>query len=67
MRTMIIMDMRDANNKALGYDRDRSYATAMSRKQAVSMMPWACKVIGVCGAWLGFETIDDYTTWTNQK
>lgn len=38
-----------------------------SRKTAKKMMPWASKIVKVDGGYMGFESIDDYRTWKNQK
>lgn len=30
-------------------------------------MPWASKVVAVVGGYTGFESLDDYELWRNQK
>lgn len=35
-------------------------------EEAIELMPWACKIVEVCGGYKGFESIDDYVTWSNQ-
>ncbi len=39
----------------------------VSRKTAVGCMPWAAKVVKVCGGYKGFASISDYETWVKQK
>lgn len=38
-----------------------------SRAAAVKSMPWAAKVVKVCGGYKGFESAADYETWKRQK
>lgn len=38
-----------------------------SRAAAVKAMPWAAKIVKVCGGYMGFESIADYETWKRQK
>ena len=38
-----------------------------SRAAAVKAMPWAAKVVKVCGGYMGFESLSDYETWKRQK
>jgi hypothetical protein len=38
-----------------------------TRAAAVKQMPWATKVVKVCGGYMGFESISDYETWKRQK
>lgn len=38
-----------------------------NRKTAIKEMPWANKVVKVCGGYKGFESINDYKIWKNQK
>jgi hypothetical protein len=33
---------------------------ALTRAQAIKEMPWACKIVRVCGGYKGFESIEDY-------
>ena len=37
------------------------------RYQAIKLMPWASKIVKVCGGYMGWESIDDYNTWKKQK
>lgn len=39
----------------------------VTRKEAVKQMPWAAKIVHVCGGYMGFESIYDYEVWKNQK
>lgn len=39
----------------------------VTRAQAKRLMPWASKIVKVDGGYMGFESIDDYETWRNQK
>lgn len=41
--------------------------TARNAEEAEDMMPWACIIVDVDGGWMGFESRDDYETWSNQK
>ena len=38
-----------------------------SRRAAARAMPWASKIAKVVGGYKGFESIEDYRTWRNQK
>ena len=38
-----------------------------NRKKAVEEMPYASKVVAVVGGYMGFESLDDYRIWNNQK
>lgn len=38
-----------------------------TRKTAVKQMPWAAKVVKVEAGYMGFESIDDWQTWSRQK
>jgi hypothetical protein len=45
---------------------------ASNYNQAKKLMPWASRIAKVCGqnnkiAYKGFESIDDYKIWKNQK
>lgn len=37
------------------------------RSKAKKAMPWACKIVAVCGGYTGFESWTDYEIWKNQK
>lgn len=37
------------------------------RAEAKKEMPWATKIVKVCGGYKGFESINDYEIWRNQK
>ena len=39
----------------------------LTRARAVDEMSGMCKVVKVCGGYIGFETWDDYQIWKNQK
>ena len=39
----------------------------LTRARAVDEMSGTCKVVKVCGGYIGFETWDDYQIWKNQK
>jgi hypothetical protein len=41
--------------------------TSYWRKKAIDAMPWASKVVAVVGGYTGFESLDDYELWRNQK
>ena len=38
-----------------------------NRKKAIDEMPYASKVVAVVGGYIGFESLDDYEIWKNQK
>jgi hypothetical protein len=38
-----------------------------SRYMAKKAMPWAARVVKVCGGYLGFESESDYQIWRRQK
>lgn len=38
-----------------------------SRAAAVKAMPWAARIVKVCGGYMGFESLSDYETWMRQK
>jgi len=38
-----------------------------SRKSTVKEMHWADKIVKTVGGYMGFESIQDYKTWKNQK
>ena len=38
-----------------------------NRKKAINEMPYASKIIAVCGGYMGFESYTDYELWKNQK
>ena len=38
-----------------------------SRKTAFDAMPYASKLVAVCGGYIGFESSDGYAIWKNQK
>lgn len=38
-----------------------------NRKRAINEMPYASKIIAVCGGYKGFESWTDYEIWKNQK
>ena len=38
-----------------------------NRKKAIEEMPYASKVVAVVGGYMGFESLDDYRIWNNQK
>ena len=40
---------------------------AKSKKGALTLCPWACKVVKVEGGYMCFESIVDYKIWKNQK
>ncbi len=33
---------------------------ALTREQAIKEMPWAFKIVKVCGGYKGYESIEDY-------
>ena len=37
------------------------------RAEAVEEMDWACKIVKVCGGYMGFETWEDFEIWKKQK
>jgi hypothetical protein len=39
----------------------------VTRKRAVTAMPWAVKIVKVDGGYKGFESLSDYNTWRKQK
>lgn len=39
----------------------------VTRKQAVAAMPWAAKIVKVEGGYMGFESVNDYNTWSKQS
>jgi hypothetical protein len=43
------------------------FIVCLSRREAQNAMPWAIKIAKVDGGYMGFESIDDYITWKNQK
>ena len=38
-----------------------------TRKTAVKLATWACKIIKIEGGYMAFESWDDYKIWKNQK
>lgn len=38
-----------------------------NRKRAIDEMPYASKIVAVCGGYMGFESLTDYEIWKNQK
>ena len=40
---------------------------APSLEIAEGLMLWAAIVVEVDGGWIGFESVDDYNQWENQK
>lgn len=41
--------------------------SSKNRKRAINEMPWASKIVAVCGGYKGFESWTDYKIWINQK
>lgn len=39
----------------------------VTKRKALTEMPWAAIVIKVEGGYMGFESVADYKTWKNQK
>lgn len=37
------------------------------RKKAIDAMPWASKVLAVCGGYWGWESEIDYFLWTRHR
>lgn len=42
-------------------------AEVKTRKAAEGRMPWAAKIVKVEGGYKGFESVEDYRIWKNQK
>lgn len=40
---------------------------ARTKKEAESMIPWACVIVRVEGGYRGWESQDEYEIWKNQK
>ena len=38
-----------------------------TRKHAKELMPWATVIVKVEGGYKGFESVEDYNVWKNQK
>ena len=38
-----------------------------TRKEALALAPWACKIIKVCGGYMAYESWSDYETAMQQK
>ena len=38
-----------------------------TKKEAVTMATWACKIIKVSGGYLAFEYETDYNVWKQQR
>lgn len=43
------------------------FITCATRAAARNAMPWAAKIIKVEGGYMGFESVDDYQIWQNQR
>jgi len=39
----------------------------VTKRKAITKMPWAAIVVKVDGGYMGFESIADYKTWKNIK
>lgn len=44
-----------------------SVHSSVNRSLAFKFMPFAFIVVDVVGGYLGFESVDDYTTWLNEN
>ena len=45
----------------------KEFLAVKTRKTAVKLAPWACKIVKVEGGYMAFESWDDLRTWRNQK
>lgn len=45
----------------------REFIEVKSRKTAKKRAPWASRIAAVCGGFLAFESIYDYTVWRATK
>jgi len=45
----------------------KEFIAKVTRKKAVSAMTWASKIVKMDGGYMGFESLDDYKTFSNQK
>jgi hypothetical protein len=43
------------------------FVEASSKKQALELMPWSAVIVKITGGYRGFESIDDYLIWKNNK
>ena len=43
------------------------YLECKYRYQAVKKMPWAYKIVKVCGGYMGFEFVPDYELFKRTK
>lgn len=43
------------------------FCQVSTKNEAINECPWAAEAVEVDGGFLCFESIDDYSTWSNQQ